>query len=52
MVEESSKNDIKEVHIVSAHNPHTGLQWYMDVFKKIKEQWKVLHTHSSSRDRR
>jgi len=22
------------------------------IFKKIKEQWKVLHTHSSSRDRR
>ncbi len=28
----------------------TGYQTF--VFKKIKEQWKVLHTHSSSRDRR
>ena len=43
IVKNSSKNDIKEVHIVSAHNPHTGLQWYMDVFKKIKENFPNIH---------
>ncbi len=43
IVKNSSKNDIKEVHIVSAHNPHTGLQWYMDVFKKIKEEFPAIH---------
>ena len=43
IVQNSSKNDIKEVHIVSAHNPHTGLQWYMDVFKKIKEKFPAIH---------
>jgi len=43
IVKTSSKNDIKEVHIVSAHNPNTGLQWYMDVFKKIKENFPSIH---------
>ncbi len=43
IVKNSSKNDIKEVHIVSAHNPATGLQWYMDVFKKIKENFPSIH---------
>ncbi|MFK2823195.1 aminofutalosine synthase MqnE [Arcobacter sp. YIC-80] len=43
IVKNSSKNDIKEVHIVSAHNPNTGLQWYMDVFKKIKENYPSIH---------
>lgn len=42
-VRESSKNEIKEVHIVSAHNPHTGLQWYMDIFKKIKKEFPSIH---------
>ncbi len=43
IVKKSLQNDIKEVHIVSAHNPHTGLQWYMDVFKKIKENFPQIH---------
>jgi len=43
VVRTSLKNDIKEVHIVSAHNPKTGLQWYMDVFKKIKENFPSIH---------
>ena len=43
IVQNSSKNNIKEVHIVSAHNPHTGLQWYMDVFKKIKDNFPHIH---------
>lgn len=43
VVKNSSKNGIKEVHIVSAHNPKTGLQWYMDVFKKIKKAYPLIH---------
>lgn len=43
IVENSSKNGIKEVHIVSAHNPHTGLKWYMDIFKKIKQNHPNIH---------
>ena len=42
-VENSVKNGIKEVHIVSAHNPDTGLQWYLEVFKKIKDKYPQLH---------
>ncbi len=43
IVENSSKNGIKEVHIVSAHNPHTGLEWYLDIFRKIKENFPDIH---------
>ena len=42
-VSNSVKNGIKEVHIVSAHNPQTGLQWYLEIFKKIKEKYPKLH---------
>jgi len=38
-----NQNGIKEVHIVSAHNPHTGLQWYLEIFKKIKKEFPQLH---------
>ena len=27
---------ITEVHIVSAHNPDTGLEWYLEIFSKVK----------------
>jgi len=43
IVEESVAKDIKEVHIVSAHNPDTGLQWYVDIFSKIKQKYPQLH---------
>jgi aminodeoxyfutalosine synthase len=33
----------KEVHIVSAHNPNTGLDWYLKIFKKIKSAYPDLH---------
>ncbi len=33
----------KEVHIVSAHNPDVGLNWYIDSFKKIKEILPDIH---------
>ncbi len=42
-IENSVKNGIKEVHIVSAHNPDTGLDWYLEVFKKIKDKYPNLH---------
>ncbi|RBQ27323.1 MULTISPECIES: aminofutalosine synthase MqnE [Arcobacteraceae] len=43
IVKNSSKNNIKEVHIVSAHNPHTGLKWYMEIFQKIKTNFPHIH---------
>ncbi|MCV6609049.1 MAG: radical SAM protein, partial [Campylobacterales bacterium] len=42
-VENSSKNGIKEVHIVSAHNPNTGLEWYLDIFRKVKDKYPDIH---------
>jgi len=42
-VKNSTKNGIKEVHIVSAHNPNTGLQWYLEIFAKIKQEFPHLH---------
>ncbi len=33
----------KEIHIVSAHNPNVGVEWYMESFKKIKEAYPELH---------
>ncbi len=43
IVENSSKEGIKEVHIVSAHNPDAGLQWYMEIFSKIKDKFPHIH---------
>jgi len=42
-VKNSVKNGIKEVHIVSAHNPETGLEWYLEIFAKIKKEYPNLH---------
>lgn len=42
-VKKSCENGIKEVHIVSAHNPNTGLEWYLDVFRKIKNHFPQIH---------
>ncbi|RUM44035.1 MAG: hypothetical protein DSY46_06540 [Hydrogenimonas sp.] len=33
----------KEVHIVSAHNPEAGLDWYLGMFKAIKEALPEIH---------
>jgi aminodeoxyfutalosine synthase len=43
IVENSSQKGIREVHIVSAHNDQTGLDWYMDIFRKIKEKYPQIH---------
>ena len=37
------QNGIKEVHMVSAHNDSVGIEWYFDIFKKIKELYPSLH---------
>ena len=33
----------KEVHIVSAHNPNDGVEWYMGAFRKIREVLPSIH---------
>ena len=43
IVDDIAARGIKEVHIVSAHNPDTGLQWYTTVFSKIKAKYPQLH---------
>ncbi len=43
IVEESAGRGVKEVHIVSAHNPHTGLEWYLEIFSKIKRRFPKMH---------
>jgi aminodeoxyfutalosine synthase len=43
IVKDIDLRGIKEVHIVSAHNPNTGLEWYLEVFKKIKTTYPHLH---------
>ncbi len=39
----SYNNGAKELHIVSAHNPNDGVEWYMGAFRKIKEKFPSLH---------
>ncbi|RUM66127.1 MAG: aminofutalosine synthase MqnE [Sulfurimonas sp.] len=43
IVDDIVQRGIKEVHMVSAHNPQTGLQWYLDIFKKITTRYPDLH---------
>lgn len=43
IVKNSDANGAKEVHIVSAHNPNTGLKWYLEIFKKIKTEYPHIH---------
>ena len=43
IVSESDARGVKEVHIVSAHNPDTGLEWYLDIFKRIKTEFPHMH---------
>ncbi len=33
----------KEVHIVSAHNPHVGYEYYMNIVKEIKKELPDIH---------
>jgi aminodeoxyfutalosine synthase len=43
IAEKAVQHGVKEVHIVSAHNPHAGLDWYLGMFKKIKTKFPSLH---------
>ena len=43
ITDEAVAKGAKEVHIVSAHNPDTGLEWYLDVFAAIKAKYPELH---------
>jgi aminodeoxyfutalosine synthase len=43
IVDNSVKNGAKEMHIVSAHNPKDGVEWYMGAFRKIKEKYPDIH---------
>jgi aminodeoxyfutalosine synthase len=43
IAEQSIKNGAKELHIVSAHNPNDGVEWYMGAFRKIKEKFPDVH---------
>ena len=43
IVGNSAKSGAKEIHIVSAHNPNAGLEWYLEVFSKIKESFPSIH---------
>ena len=40
---EARERGAKEVHIVSAHNPEAGIDWYLGAFRKIKEAFPDLH---------
>ena len=43
IAKEVYENGAKEVHIVSAHNPNVGLNWYFDSFKYIKKECPNIH---------
>jgi len=42
----SIANGAKELHIVSAHNPSDGVEWYMGAFRKIREKFPEVHIKS------
>ena len=37
---------VKELHIVSAHNPNDGVEWYMGAFRKIRAKFPDVHIKS------
>jgi len=43
IAQEAIENGAKELHIVSAHNPNDGVEWYMGAFRKIKEKFPNIH---------
>lgn len=43
IVDKSVQNGAKEVHIVSAHNDEGGWEWYLEIFKKIKQKYTQIH---------
>ncbi len=43
IAKDAHQKGAKEVHIVSAHNPNVGLNWYFDAFKAIKKEIPNIH---------
>jgi len=43
IAKEAASRGAKEVHIVSAHNPEVGLNWYLDSFAKVREALPDIH---------
>lgn len=43
IVSDVANRGVKEVHIVSAHNKEAGLEWYLDMFKGIKQSYPHIH---------
>ncbi len=43
IAKEAVKNGAKEFHIVSAHNNKVGLDWYMGMFKILKNNFPDIH---------
>ncbi|WP_331774361.1 aminofutalosine synthase MqnE [Sulfurospirillum sp. 1612] len=43
VLDTSITHNITEVHIVSAHNPDAGLEWYLGMFSKIRAKYPNLH---------
>ena len=42
----SIEKGAKELHIVSAHNPKDGVEWYMGAFSKIRAKFPDVHIKS------
>ena len=43
IVKGAADRSVKEVHIVSAHNRDAGLDWYFDIFSRIKASYPDMH---------
>ena len=43
IAKEAHANGAKELHIVSAHNPEDGVEWYMGAFRKIRAALPDIH---------
>ncbi len=43
IVDETVQRNTKEIHIVSAHNKNISLEWYLEIFKMIKQKYPFLH---------
>ncbi len=46
IAQNSIEKGAKELHIVSAHNPYDGVEWYMGAFRKIREKFPDVHIKS------
>ena len=43
IAQNSIEKGAKELHIVSAHNPNDGVEWYMGAFRKIRKKFPEVH---------